>query len=335
MTKREAFAMFVSLLLSLLVTLVFWVLGNKPPITLDALYNAMSVSTGIILTVASASLALGVTAANVLVKISATADEMAGRARQHGDQIDKRLTQIEESIGSLQASTQSLQNSVIEEVRAGIGKMKRPVRKATAKIIEDFEQTVSLSNTGVRIDGCEWALRAYQTVWEHLVEEQRRLQSEGKDPIIARITHSNEISVWIRDSDSVIQSLYVLQQTFVDYGGIIYRILIKERGANREPYEEVKKQMESAGVQVYIIDQANYAAAFDFLLVRDDTGELGGDVVVKWITGATGGKLAAAEVEDSITDVVRRDWRLVCNIVEEQNGGKKSFSHIPESRRII
>jgi hypothetical protein len=280
MTKREAFALFVSLLLSLLVALVFWVLGNNPPITLDALYDAMSVSTGIVLTVSSASLALGVTAANVLAKINSTADEMAARAKTHGDQIDKRLAQLEESIGSLQASTQSLQNSVIEEVRAGIGKMKRPVKKATAKIIEDFEQTVSLSNTGVRIDGCEWALRAYQTVWEHLVEEQRRLNSAGKEPIIARITHSNEISVWFRDSDSVIRSLYVLQKNFVEYGGVIYRILIKNGTGNTESYEEVKKQMENAGVHVYIIDQENYSAAFDFLLVLDDKGELGGDVVV-------------------------------------------------------
>lgn len=363
MTKREAIAMFLSTLLSIIVTLLFWIFALKAPLTIEALYNVTTTSTGIIVSVASASLALGVTGANLLVKINDAVEGLSIRTkarneevdrrlghiqdifqvanntsiyiREHGEHVDSRLSQIEESIREMQASTRGLHNSAIEDVRAGIGKLKKPVRKASAKIVQDFENTISLSNSGVRVEGCEWALRAYQTVWEHLVEEQRRIQKEGKDPIIARITHSNEISVWNHEGGSVIESLYILQKAFVDFGGIIYRVLIKEKSADRTPYEEVKVRMETAGVSVYIVDKSNYEAEFDFLLVHDDTNEIGGDVVVKWLTGANGGKLAAAEVEDAITDVVRRHWRLVCGMIEGQNLGKEVFERIPFTRRIV
>ena len=96
MTKREAIAMFLSTLLSIIVTLLFWIFALKAPLTIEALYNVTTTSTGIIVSVASASLALGVTGANLLVKINDAVEGLSIRTKARNEEVDRRLGHIQD-----------------------------------------------------------------------------------------------------------------------------------------------------------------------------------------------------------------------------------------------
>jgi hypothetical protein len=203
------------------------------------------------------------------------------------------------------------------------------VKQSGHVCLDDYESRFEPNEHGYDVRGEEWSLGAYQRVWEQLVEEQRARNEQKQDGIVVRVTHSNDIAIWGIKAEQLLG----LQKDFIDYGGVIVRLLMYQGEEASEAYLNVQERMKAKGIEARLCrllptDDVN----FDFLwaCANEKTAEL--QCVVKWYPGAGGLRLAGCKITDLVDDEVRRFWRLFAHRSEEAEG---KFKNIPDSRRTV
>ena len=193
------------------------------------------------------------------------------------------------------------------------------------KYLNGFE----LRDHGFHLIGEYWALKTYVLFWDFLSKEQEERKTAGNpENIIARVTHSNDVSIWqesYKPYHPFSQDLYLFQKKFVKNGGTIVRMLIGPFKEPDENYKSVISKMESIGIEVkYFHDEDVAERDFDFLFLADEK------IVLKWFSGALGKRLAGCTLEDVVDDEVMKTWAALYEKCKERGDPVKS---IPDGRQ--
>ena len=122
-----------------------------------------------------------------------------------------------------------------------------------------------------------------------------------KRMLIARVTHCNDIRLWISKENPFANQLINYQKRFIANGGAILRLLMsKEFETPTEEYKVVIDAMKKHGIEARFL-YYYHDFSFDFLWVTNCENEppCGGepiDIVAKWYSGAHGKMLDTCEI---------------------------------------
>ena len=247
---------------------------------------------------------------------------------------DRILVKNSEAINSIFNNTEkltSLSNSIKEDhqqladIRKYLSRKSPMIYHIGSQIITNYLNDIKLEDNGFGVEGEYWALKCYRTFWEYLLAEQQKRQRSVQPPMIARITHSSDIRLWMKDREARAEELLILQQEFVKANGIIVRILIGPDKVMSGEYQDVKRQMEKVGIEVkYIAAKTNDDRSYDFLWLNDE------NYVLLWYTGV-GPFLSKCVITDSPDPDIGSRWRVLATRAEKEDS--KIFK-IPEERSI-
>jgi hypothetical protein len=165
------------------------------------------------------------------------------------------------------------------------------IREAGEYTLNDYMNNFEVSSHGFEIAGQTWSLLSYKYFWQVLVNEQRN-NKEPDNPYVVRITHSNSIDIWGRNSPEVIDLLQK-QKEFCAAGGKIARIFISEREEPPKTYQDVIQKMEAHSIKAFYFYMPVNMLDYDFLWVDRL------NFVVTWTSGAGGGLLSRCEISQA------------------------------------
>ncbi|MEM6737140.1 MAG: hypothetical protein AAF620_13840 [Bacteroidota bacterium] len=219
------------------------------------------------------------------------------------------------------------EETVIKDIFNRINQRNSILKDFSINLIGTYLKGFSNTSYGIELTGEYWALRTYMEFWDFLVKVQIEKEARGRDCVIARCTHSNDISIW-KESDKAYKEfsydLYRLQREFIKHGGKIVRVFIGEDDAANDDYQEVMKRMEQMGIETkYLSQDETVERSFDFMYMPDE------ELAMKWITGARGRRLAKCIIEARVDLEVKSAWNSLWDKLIEK--GDKIES-IPEYR---
>lgn len=203
-----------------------------------------------------------------------------------------------------------------------IENLNRAVKVSGEAAYRDYLSEFSVTSGGFEVKSEEWAIRAYQRLWEFLVRRQLDMSTSKPskngvdDCIIARITHSNDINIWRSGSEMGrhAESLLLLQEEFIKAGGKIVRLLLMRDASDEsgKRYEDVREAMTKKGIEAIVlpIDEKDNLP-YDFLWATDKEESI--QCVCKWFSSAGGWRLASCEITENVDDKVRQSWRTWAN----------------------
>ena len=250
-----------------------------------------------------------------------------------------RIPKVEELQKSINRQLESSQN-IFETLKQEETKIKEIFLHLNSKdllfkefgtiLINDYLNGFSLTKKGIDLTGEYWALQTYVKFWETICNEQViRKAQKGDKPLIARITHSNNVDIWLESNSPYRQfsvTLYLLQQKFIEDGGVVVRMLIGPTPEPNEKYIQVIKTMEDIGIEVkYFCNNEVEESDYDFLYLDDE------EMVLKWQSAQSGVRLAKCIVENFIDNRIKRSWDYLYYRCKEK--GTPVIS-IPEDRQI-
>ncbi|WP_430409077.1 hypothetical protein [Kordia sp.] len=191
------------------------------------------------------------------------------------------------------------------------------------------------------IKGEKQAMEAYLTFWKKMLKEQikrNEVNNRKKNkPLIARITHSNNVKIWQENENPFAEDLLKIQKRFVESGGRLIRFFI----TNSDNIDETKKQKIKAIVDNH---RKKYKLAtwhvitysdelpYDFIYLHEEK------IILKWFTTTSGQRLAWMEIVDEIPegDLTHSTWSKIwykcldMNYEEKENIKKQLNKIIPE-----
>lgn len=253
-------------------------------------------------------------------------------------EIQAKMRKTDDDLQSLADRAQELidmhrLNSAVSNTRYELQKRKPYVALAGVRTLRKYAKSFYVTSDGYAVEGEQGALTSYEEFWRLLVDKQKKLGFSDAKRLIARITHSNDISLWsLRDRNNA-HTLRQLQENFIKAGGIIVRIFIHAAEEPTEEYRQVMDWMEEIGVDARYVssNHPNIAIDFryDFLLVRNDVENE--HYVAKWYTGSHGMLLDKCEISDVIDDDVLARWNA---LVHASIAKYQELDVIPLSRQF-
>lgn len=221
--------------------------------------------------------------------------EMSNNNQREIQEINKKLNNTESIIKRL-----VIDRKRIDEIVGHLLGRKDFVRDIGFKVWSDYLNDFQITERGLYLPGEELSLNTAIKFWRTLSIKQA--QNKEK-PIVVRITHSNDISIWLPDENPISNDLYTFQKQFTQNGGIIVRFLIGHTKKADERYESAMQFMKENGIDVrYFSAEEVGEKDFDFLYLRNES------FVLKWYSGAKGGKIAGCFISDKAEEELINRW---------------------------
>lgn len=209
--------------------------------------------------------------------------------------IDSEMSNVDKFVKNL-----STDKKRVSEIEGHLFGREPFVRDFGFKIWYDYLDGFQITEGGIFLDGEEISIKAAIKLWRILSLKQL---SNSEQRIVARITHSNDISIWLPEEREMSNDLYVYQQQFISAGGIIVRFLIGPNKVPDDRYNRAMKKMESIGIEVryfYIGDVGE--RDFDFLYLHRES------FVLKWYSGIQGKNLSGCFISDKREEEIINRW---------------------------
>jgi hypothetical protein len=225
---------------------------------------------------------------------------------------EDKLKELESSLATISKNTaQSLQHfeflaseQRIRDLRQRLNEKDDLIKLAGLKTVDQYLASVRASEgiRGIKVQGEQLALAAYENFWITLVEHQAECRNDPTSAFGAvRITHSSSMKVWDTDSG---RALLRHQQRYVELGGIIVRILLDTPEKPAPMVEGIMKRMVEAGIYVYYLQNSEVETLVsDFLWV--------GPYELSWRAGANRAALQECELMQTNATrdgFLRRTW---------------------------
>lgn len=192
----------------------------------------------------------------------------------------------------------------IRDLRQRLNEKDDLIKRAGLKTVDEYLTSLRASEgmRGIKVQGEQLALAAYEDFWITLVEHQAECRSDPMNAFGAvRITHSSSMKVW--DTD-IGRALIRHQQRYVELGGVIVRILLDTPEKPESAVENIIKRMVEAGIYVYYLQDSEVEKLVsDFLWV--------GSYELSWRAGANRKALQECElmqINGIREGVLRRTW---------------------------
>ncbi len=210
-------------------------------------------------------------------------------------EIKERLNKSDKFIKTLVQHRQR-----VDEIEGHLAARKDLVKELGSKVWNDYLESFEITERGIYLGGEELAINTAIKFWRML----SIMQSQNKSkPIIARTTHSNDISIWLPDEKSISNDLYTYQKQFIQYGGIIIRFLIGHSIEPDERYQKAIDNMKENGIDVRYFSAIEVGEKdFDFLYLRNE------NFVLKWYSGIKGEKIAGCFISDKAEEEIINRW---------------------------
>jgi len=237
--------------------------------------------------------------------------------------------EVESSVAGYQSevhnglmAAQSLVRSLAEDhelaraLHLSLAARSEPLREIGVLTLTDHIRRFSSVEQGFAVEGEAMALDAYARCWEKLVKLQKLQKAHGAPPLIARITHSNDVKIWLPDHNPRADRLLDLQERFRLVDGVVIRLLISSELAQpTDEYLKAIRLMEGRKIEVRFLHYDN-EFEFDFLWVD------GMNLVAKWYSGQRGRMLASCRITEAASDIdtVRNNWQSLANASIRVNG---------------
>lgn len=212
----------------------------------------------------------------------------------------------------------------VSEIEGHLYAREDMVRDFGIKIWTDYLNAFEITEGGIYLEGQELSIKTAIKLWRMLSLKQILRPDR---PIIARITHSNDISIWLPEEIESSNELYIFQQQFVANGGVIVRFLIGPTKEPDERYQRAIKRMEDIGIEVrYFYIHEVGEKDFDFLYLHDE------QLVLKWYSGIQGKKLAGCFISDKQEEEIINRWAAL--FLKAKNDGRP-ITKIPPEREFF
>lgn len=222
-------------------------------------------------------------------------------SKNHPENTEK-LNKIEESLNSTDKFISKLiaNRNKVTEIESHLFSRKEILKDVGFKIWNDYLNSFEITESGIYLPGEELALNTSIRIWRFLSIKQSQ---DKNHPIIARITHSNDVSVWLPEENSISNELYIYQKNFIENGGKIIRILIGHPKQPDERYNKVMNNMKEIGIDVrYFSVEEVGEKEFDFLYLHDES------FVLKWYSGMNGKNIAGCFISDLPDESIINRW---------------------------
>jgi hypothetical protein len=223
----------------------------------------------------------------------------------------------------------SIDGNRTHSLRTHLASLKPFLKIVGSEVLTDYMQSLQRAEHGLSIEGSFWALRSYEKFWRFLVAEQKKIGNDPQKCLIARITHTNDVNLWLPDKETISQSLLIHQREFIKAGGKIVRILVGPTQNINEPdaqaYKQAKKLMEEGGIEVKYIPKQGADYSYDFAWIAE------AGYVVKWYSGAGGQALYKCEILDKVDETIVEMWRALADRARNEDS---SISSIPDAREL-
>jgi hypothetical protein len=218
-----------------------------------------------------------------------------------------------------------------------------PFMKSVGNTVFDlYVKQIQATDFGFSLEGEHLSLKGYEKFWNSLVISQMKAGTSDSTRLIARITHANDISIWL-EAETISNTILMHQENFINSGGIIIRILVGPYENIDVPeahnYRKVKERMEAINIHVAYVCSMNVSYSYDFAWIDHPEGGVPG-YVVKWYSGAGGQALDKCEILDEVDENIRDVWISLAHKVHmstttQRIPGVHPFGDIiPESRHL-
>jgi hypothetical protein len=225
--------------------------------------------------------------------------------KRHAAEADRRLDDIYNRASVISYGQQVEANSKFLNDRNDV--IKRVGESALARCLGNFKRLNG--GRGFEADGEDVGLYAYGKLWEELANQQIENQNHGKEPLIARVTHSTANHIWEMPA---LDKALAHQGRFCDAGGSIVRIFLTDPEPIGEGLSKIIVRMKKFGIHVFEIEKKKIGGFYsdDFLWV--------GGYWVKWIAGQSKEvllKVQVSEMTDDALDRLRTEWGHIAKVV--------------------
>ena len=242
-----------------------------------------------------------------------------------GDTISSEMEVARNLVELLSRDTQG-----VTRTRMSLSKRTDVVQKMGHRTLEEFHRIFRATTAGYTVYGEHQSLVAYSIFWQELARLQRSINKlhGGSDAhrLIARVTHSNDVELWMPDHHQIAQDLLDCQKNFADDGGRIVRLFVSPARQADEKYQHTIDQMAAYGVEARFL---HYGLKYDYDFIWVSNAQH--NIVLTWHSGQNGRGLSRCEVADRAEGNIRRMWRQFGKISEDKDG---RFKSIPDSRRL-
>lgn len=253
--------------------------------------------------------------------------------------LNKNINEIEQnskSIVQLDSVIQA-QQSKVQSLIFGMKNSKSFIRNYFTDIMRTYHDQFVINSDGFHIKDEQLSLIAYIQFWKYMntcqIERKREAEKNGfplaNNCIIARINHSNSIHIWTNCHSrySVYTNELLLEQKkFIEYGGVIIRILLGPDENPNDDYKKAIKAMQDHKVEVKYLKQTEHnARSSDFLLLHDE------QLVYMWQADNTGNSLSETLIHQKVDKAIYNRWHRLYN--ELKNKGDEPIT-IPTNRHI-
>jgi hypothetical protein len=213
----------------------------------------------------------------------------------------------------------------ILDVRSHLYLSNEYIRDVGTAILTDYYSKFQKFDNGFYVEGSQWALRAYSHFWNNLVEKQKLIGKDIERCIIARITHSNDVGIWIPDSAQT--KLFLShQRKFIEYGGIIVRIFIGNGPDPNERYKKAMGEMKAIGIVVRYFDMHTIGdERDDFMYIHDL------QVTLRWYSAQSGKDLSGFSMVHGQPADIKERWRTLFHLALDS---PEPITEIPPSREF-
>ena len=190
--------------------------------------------------------------------------------------MEKLLSMIQGQSNSTQRLFESLEqeDKKLQKIFNHLHQRNNLIKAFGTSLVNAYLEGFQLIPNGYHLIGEYWALKTNVRFWEYLSAlQENKKNANDSQFMIARVTHSNDISVWIEDYKPYrhfSHDLYWFQEKFIKNGGKIIRMLIGPTDTPNEDYQKVIHKMESIGIEVkYFSESEVVERDFDFLYLAN------------------------------------------------------------------
>lgn len=206
------------------------------------------------------------------------------------------------------------------------------VRRMGNRTLDEFQKLFRTTRGGYEVQGEHQSLMAYRVFWQELVRLQQAVKKspgykQDEMCLIARVTHSNDVELWMPEHYQIAHDLITLQKKFRDEGGIIVRLLVSTSPEPDENHETTIHRMTEAGIEArFLHDHLKFD--YDFLWVSSPNH----NIVLTWHSGQNGKGLSHCRIMDKVEPSILSLWERLAGKSEMEKG---QFTSIPAIRHIF
>lgn len=229
--------------------------------------------------------------------------------------IDRDLNDVKKDVDYLKEkanistelfSIVNKRNSKIQDLMSTANASHPFVGKYYKFIMKTYHDVFDVNSNGFLISNEQICLLVYCYFWEYLINQQKQRRKENSQNLIVRVVHSNSIAIWVNDDkkyELFNNRLLKLQKEFIEYGGIVVRILIGSDPIPNEDYRKVIANMAEFGIECKYLQKNGYTPLnYDFAILLDEK------MTLKWVSDAAGDSLSGMEVRDEIEKEATERW---------------------------